>query len=216
MARARPRKRCASGGDALGVRVAEDDREGDGRQDEAEAVQLRGGEDEEGGRGRRRRARRRRARRRRPGSRGARCAGSSRRSRRSTIRLNDIAADRAPTIATRIQRSVRPSGTPPAARTAERSANGSAKTVWAKTTRERKSRADGIGAGRVRGRSHDPRVPRRVGDSPQKEEGGGCTGPRNRPVRRSESPFGGVRGSGPPGLTENMSPNRRASHALPV
>ena len=50
MASARPRKRCANGGDALGVRVAEDDREGDGREDEAEAVQLRGGEDEEGGR----------------------------------------------------------------------------------------------------------------------------------------------------------------------
>ena len=56
---------------------------------------------------------------------------------RSAMRLKAIAAERAPTIATRIKKSVRTSGTPPAARTAERSANGSAKTVCEKVTREK-------------------------------------------------------------------------------
>ena len=48
---------------------------------------------------------------------------------RSTIRLNAIAEERAPTIATRIQRIVPAFGKPPAASTAERRAKGSAKIV---------------------------------------------------------------------------------------
>ncbi len=56
---------------------------------------------------------------------------------RSATRLKAIAAERAPTIATRIQKSVGRGGTPRAARTAESSANGSAKIVCANVTRER-------------------------------------------------------------------------------
>src|SRR5208282_1740674 len=49
---------------------------------------------------------------------------------RSAIRLNAIADERAPTIAPTIQKRVGRGGTPPDANTAERSAKGSAKTVW--------------------------------------------------------------------------------------
>jgi hypothetical protein len=48
---------------------------------------------------------------------------------RSAMRLNAIAADRAPTIATTIQRICRSDGSPRAASTAPRKANGNAKSV---------------------------------------------------------------------------------------
>src|ERR1039457_3026870 len=56
---------------------------------------------------------------------------------RSTIRLNAIATDRAPTMAARMPNSVRGGGTAPAASTVASSANGSAKTVCENVTRER-------------------------------------------------------------------------------
>ena len=49
---------------------------------------------------------------------------------RSTSRLNDIAAERAPTIATTIHKTRSHAGRPLAARTAPRNANGNAKIKW--------------------------------------------------------------------------------------
>src|SRR6478672_7806032 len=76
--------------------------------------------------------------------------------RRSTSRLNAIAALRAPTMATTIQATVRQGGHPPAARSIPRKANGSAKRVCSiliissTVRRVRRGRGAGMAGGIVR------------------------------------------------------------------
>ena len=122
---------------ALRVRVAEDDEERDGRKREAERIEPGGREGENG----RREARRRPT----PSGTDTRPAGMSAFRPAFTASIawsrsveGHRGRARASTIATKgIQRSVRAGGAPPAARTAARSANGRAKIVCAKVTREK-------------------------------------------------------------------------------
>ncbi len=234
------------GGDALGVRVAEDDHEGDGREDQAEAVQLRGGENEEGGRagaeegggggrdhpGRDLPARGPRVLRvdsavddpverhrgragahhgdedpeERPPVRDPTC-GQDRCQERERQGEDGVGEDdegeKVPRGRHRPASVSETGGRPPVP--GVKSCIVFNNTRFHAWHRGRGSGDGGIGFGKGRA-SGEGRGSRgcRVCDGrtlPPKKEGGGCTGPRNRPVRRSESPFGGVRGSGPLGLT---------------